>query len=54
LTTLAVGVLATGLAFLGGPFVGALLGLAETAMQFSTLSDTIGAGVSTFSGFDSA
>jgi len=54
LTTLAVGVLATGLAFLGGPLVAAVLGLAETAMQFSTLADAIGTGVSAFGDVDSA
>jgi hypothetical protein len=54
LTTLAVGVLAAGLAFLGGPLVGVVLGFAGTAMQFNTLSDAIGTGVSVFSGFNSA
>jgi hypothetical protein len=54
LTTLAVGVLATGLAFLGGPLVAAVIGLTETAMQFNTLADAIGTGVSTFNRFDSA
>jgi hypothetical protein len=54
LTTLAVGVLATGLAFLGGPLVVAVLGLAGTATQFNSLADAIGTGLSVFSGSDSA
>lgn len=54
LTTLAVGLFATGLAFLGGPLVVAVLGLAGTATQFNSLADAIGTGVSAFSGFNSA
>lgn len=54
LTTLAVGLLATGLAFLGGPLVVAVLGLAGTATQFTSLADAIGTGFSAFSDFNSA
>jgi hypothetical protein len=54
LTTLAVGVVATGLAFVGGPLVAAVLGLAETAMQLNNLAHEIGTGASTFDRFDSA
>ena len=54
LSTLAVGLVATGIAFLGGPLVVAVLGLVASASQFTSLSDTIGAGASVFGGFDSA
>jgi hypothetical protein len=54
LTTLAVGLFATGLAFLGGPLVVAVLGLAGAATQFNSLADAIGTGVSVFNGFNSA
>jgi hypothetical protein len=54
LTTLAVGVLATGLAFVGGPLVVAVLGLAGTATQFNSLADAIGTGLAAFSDFNSA
>jgi hypothetical protein len=42
LTTLAIGLVATGIAFLGGPLVIAVLGLAQSATQFTSLSDVIG------------
>jgi hypothetical protein len=48
-----VGLLATGLAFLGGPLVVAMLGLAGTATQFNSLADAIGTGLSAFSDFNS-
>jgi hypothetical protein len=54
LTTLAIGVVATGVAFLGGPLVAAILGFAEVAMQCNNLADAIGTGASTFNRFDSA
>jgi hypothetical protein len=54
LTTVAVGLIATAVAFLGGPLVVAVLGLAASATQFTSLPDAIGGGTSVFSGFDSA
>ena len=53
-TTLAVGLLATGIAFLGGPVAATLLGLAEAATQFTSLSQVIGLGASAFGLDDSA
>jgi hypothetical protein len=41
LTTLAVGLVATGVAFLGGPLVIAVLGLAQSAAHFHALSDAM-------------
>ena len=46
LTTLAVGVFATALAFLCGPRVIAVLGLAESATRFPPRSDALGADLS--------
>ena len=54
LTTLAVGLFATGLAFLGGPLVIAMLGLAESATRFHSLSEALGTRQSNFSSFYSA
>ena len=54
LTTLVVGLFATGFAFLGGPLALALLDLAVSATQFSVLPRSIDTGASAVGLFDSS
>ena len=53
LTTCAVGLVATGFAFLGGPLAIALLDLAASASQFNALPDSIDHGASAIGLYDS-
>ena len=50
--TFAVGLMAAGIAYMGGPLAVVVLGLAGTATQFSSLADAISAGASTLGIFD--
>ena len=47
-TTLAVGIVAAGIAYIGRPLAALVLGLAGTATQFTSLSDAFATGASTF------
>jgi hypothetical protein len=53
LTTCAVGLVATGFAFLGGPLAIALLDLAASASQFNSLPDSIDHGATAIGLYDS-
>ena len=47
-STLAVGLVAAGIAYIGGPLAALVLGLAGTATQFTSLSDALATGASAF------
>ena len=47
-STLAVGLVAAGIAYIGGPLAALVLGLAGTATQFTSLSDAFATGASAF------
>ncbi len=53
LTTFAAGLLATALAFLGGPTINVILGLVESVTQFASFSDAIDTGASMLNVFNS-
>ena len=48
LTTVAIGAAAGGVAFIGGPLAGALLGVAGSATQFSFFAEAVTAGARLF------
>jgi len=52
LTTFAVGLVAAGIAYIGGPLAAAVLSLAGSATQFATMSDKLGASEATLNYYD--